>query len=56
MIWLFLVVAAIGIAFVILGALSVKVIVLSAALKAFLTLLVLTVGYFILNQLFWRKS
>ncbi len=55
MIWIFLVVAAVGIAFVLLGALSVKVAVLSVALKALLSLLLVSVGYFVLSQFFRRN-
>lgn len=56
MIYVFIALTAVALAFVLLGALSVWVVILSLALKAMLLIAGASVIYFILQRLFGRKA
>lgn len=54
--WIFIGLAAVALAFVLLGALSVWVVILALALKAMLVVAVAASVYFIWQRLFGRKQ
>lgn len=54
--WIFFTIAAVAIAFVLLGALSVWVVILTLAFKAMLLVAVVSAVYFIWQRLFGRKA
>ena len=54
--WIFLTIAAVALAFVLLGALSVWVVILALALKAMLLVAVTSAVYFIWKKLTGRKA
>lgn len=54
--WIFFTIAAFALAFVLLGALSVWVVILDLALKAMLLVAVAFAVYFIWQRLFGRKA
>lgn len=54
--WIFICFAAVALAFILLGALSVWVVILDLALKAMLLVAVVSAVYFIWQRLFGRKA